>query len=155
VSKAAPSAPRRSLAAQTGILLLAVGGEFLLVAPIAIWLGGSIGLAAAGVAAGLCLAGAMGALLVGWLLRDLPNAAHGMLAGMLPRMGIPLGGAMVFHMQGGVLAEAGLLVYLVVFYPVALGVETFLSLPPTGPAGLPGKTVPPGQTNSDPPQDAP
>ena len=148
MSKAAPPAPRRSLATQAGILVLAVGGEFVLVAPIAIWLGGSTALAAAAVAAGLCLAGALAALLVGWLLRDLSNPVHGMLAGMLPRMGIPLGGAMVFHLQGGVLAEAGLLVYLVVFYPVALGVETFLSLPPTGLAGLPGKTVSPDNTGT-------
>ena len=69
-------------------------------------------------------------------------------------MGIPLVGALVFHLQGGVLAEAGLLVYLVVFYPVSLGVETYLSLPPTGPTRAPG-TGAPDKPNSDPSEDAP
>ena len=34
----------------------------------------------------------------------------------------------MYHLRGGVLAEAGVLVYLLVFYPVTLGVETTLSL---------------------------
>ncbi len=147
MNKPALTAQRWGLAAQAGILVAVVGGEVALVAPLAIWLNGSIGLAAASVAAGLCLLGALAALVVGWLLRDLPNPVHGMLAGMLPRMGIPLGAALVFHLQGGVLAESGLLVYLLVFYPVSLGVETFLSLPPPGPRPLP-------KTTSEPPQDA-
>ena len=62
MSKAAPSAQRRSLTTQTGIMVLAIGGEFLLVAPIAVWLGGLISLAATAVAAGLCLTGALAAL---------------------------------------------------------------------------------------------
>ncbi len=59
-----------------------------------------------------------------------PNSAwQGMLAGMLPRMAIPLGFAIPLHIHGGPLAEAGLLVYLVVFYPVTLAAETALCLP--------------------------
>ena len=64
-----------------------------------------------------------------------------MLVGMLVRMGIPLGAALLVVFRGGPLADAGFLYYLVVFYLVTLTVETFLALggrvprkkmPPTG-----------------------
>ena len=49
--------------------------------------------------------------------------------GMMIRMGIPLAAALAVYFVGGPLADAGFLYYLVVFYPVTLTVETFLSLP--------------------------
>ena len=51
------------------------------------------------------------------------------LVGMMVRMGIPLAAALTVCFCGGPLANAGFLYYLVVFYPVTLTAETFLSLP--------------------------
>jgi hypothetical protein len=66
------------------------------------------------------------------LLRGPKHALAALLAGMAARMGIPLAFGLAIHLQGGPLAEAGLLYYLLVFYPVALAAETALSLPPPG-----------------------
>jgi hypothetical protein len=55
----------------------------------------------------------------------------GLLVGMALRMGIPLALVVVFHLVGGVLVQAGLLYYFLLFYPLTLTVETALSLPPT------------------------
>jgi len=48
---------------------------------------------------------------------------------MAARMGIPLAFALACHLRGGLLADAGLLYYLLLFYPVTLGVETAWLLP--------------------------
>ena len=48
------------------------------------------------------------------------------LLGMFPRMGIPLAVCMVVYLQGGRLAEAGFVYYILVFYFVTLVVETVL-----------------------------
>ena len=103
---------------------------YSLVAGAAAWLGGISGCASAGVAAGLCLLGAEVALVVCHLLRGSKYEPYAMLAGMLPRMGIPLMLGLVLQIRGGILAENGLLIYLVVFYPVTLAVESAMSLPP-------------------------
>ena len=114
---------------QSAVLGLAVLAAYAVVAPVAGLLSGADGLAAAAVAAGLCLLGAILALLVCRSFRGPQRAWQGVLAGMLPRMGVPLAFALVLHLRGGPLAEAGLLVYLVVFYPVTLSLETALTLP--------------------------
>ncbi len=103
--------------------------EFALVGPLAVYLGGRMGLAAAAVAAALCLAGAASALIAADLLRGPQSALQALLAGMAFRMGIPLGAGVALYVRGGPLAEAGVLHYLLVFYPVALTIETALSLP--------------------------
>jgi len=113
---------------QSGIVGAALLLEYGLVAPIAYWHGGRWGLAGAAVAAGLCAAGAVAALLVAQLLEGFRIPFYGMLAGMLPRMGVPLAAGVFLQVRGGPLADAGLLVYLVVFYPVALGTETVVWL---------------------------
>ena len=117
---------------QSAVLGLVVAVTYGLVGPVAGYLSGGVGLAAAGVAAGLCLAGAAVALLSVHLFRGSSAALAGVLLGMAARMVIPLGGGFVFHAQGGPLAEAGLLYYLLVFYPITLAMETWLSLPETG-----------------------
>ncbi len=120
----------RSIAARGTFLGLVVLGLYALVAPVAgFFCGGPAGIWAAAAAALLCLAGAGLALVVSHALREPNHALYGMLLGMAARMGIPLGFGLVCHLQGGALAEAGLLYYLLVFYPVTLGVETALSLP--------------------------
>ena len=110
---------------------MVVVGLYALVAPVAGFCGGAAGIWAAAAAALLCLAGAGLALVVSHALREPNHALYGMLLGMAARMGIPMGFGLLCHLQGGALAEAGLLYYLLVFYPVTLGVETALSLPST------------------------
>jgi len=113
------------------MLVLAVLVALVPVGPVAVCIGGGVALAAAAVAAVFCLAGASIALLVSHLLRGPKRALAALLAGMAARMGIPLAFGLAIHLQGGPLAEAGLLYYLLVFYPVTLAAETALSLPPT------------------------
>ncbi len=87
--------------------------------------------AAASLAAGLCLAGAMAALLAAHWLRDPKLVLQAVLCGMATRMVVPLATGLLIHLRGGPLADAGVLYYLLAFYPLTLGVETFLSLPQT------------------------
>jgi len=101
-----------------------------LAAPIAWYTSGAFGLLTAAVAVVCCLPGAVLALLVGELLGDPALALHRMLLGMMFRMGIPLALALAIDLGGGRLVETGFLYYLGAFYPVVLGVETVLSLPP-------------------------
>jgi len=121
-----PSPPPLGPGKQVGLVAAALAFAYGLVAPVAFWLSGVWGLQAAAVAAGVCLAGASAAVLVVRLLRGLAVPFYGVLAGMLPRMGIPLGAGIVLQVGGGPLADAGLLVYLCVFYPVAVAVETVI-----------------------------
>lgn len=121
----------RSLATRAGMLVLVVLVLYALAAPVAWHLGGSTGVWAASAAAGLCFCGAVLALVIAHLFRAPQHVLYGMLLGMAPRMGIPLGFGLAYHFYGGGLAEAGLLYYLLVFYPITLGVETVLSLPQT------------------------
>ena len=85
--------------------------------------------AAAGVAAASCLLGAATALVVSHLLREPQHAMAALLVATTARMGVPLLVGLVAYLRGGPLAEAGLLYYLLVFYPVTLAVEIGLSLP--------------------------
>jgi hypothetical protein len=119
----------RGLAAQAAVLTVAVLAVYAVVAPVAAAISGLVGLAAAAVAAGLCLVGAGLALVASRRFRDPKNSLQGVLIGMLLRMGVPLFSALAIQVQGGSLAKAGVLIYLVVFYPVTLFVETALSLP--------------------------
>jgi predicted Na+-dependent transporter len=119
----------RSLAAHSAVLAGAVLVVYAVVAPVAGRHGGWMGLAAAAAAAAFCLLGAGLALVACRGLRQPKYALHGVLVGMVVRMGVPLVLALVFQVRGGPLAEAGLLLYLIVFYPVTLSVETALSLP--------------------------
>ena len=109
-------------------------GLSAVVGPVAGLWHGRTGLRAVAVAAGVCLLGALVALVIAHGLRAPRYALYGLLLGMAARMGIPLGCGLAFHLRGGALVDAGLLYYLLVFYPVTLGVETALSLPGDGPA---------------------
>jgi len=120
-------------------LAAVVLAAFVLVGPAAYCLGGFTAVVAAAVAAALCLAGTLIALLAAHFLRGPNLAVPALLVSMTSRMGIPLAFGLAFHLRGGPLAEIGLLYYLLVFYPVALAVETGLSLPPEKGCG----TVPP------------
>ena len=119
----------RGLATQSVILVLAVVVVYAAVAWVAGYLGGAAGLAASATAAGLCLLGAELTLVVCHHFRDPKDAWRAVLLAVLPRMGIPLASALILLFVGGGLVKAGVLYYLVVFYPVTLAVETALTLP--------------------------
>ncbi|NQU26306.1 MAG: hypothetical protein HQ567_33900 [Candidatus Nealsonbacteria bacterium] len=123
------------LGARVGLLIAVDLVLLAVVVSIAGPLAGTTGVVAATVAAGVCLLGAVPALIVSRLLQQCDKALQGMGFAMLLRMAIPLGFAMVIHFQDGGLAAAGFLYYLLMFYPVTLGVETVLSLPKTDPPG--------------------
>lgn len=125
------SAKLRNLSLLTrGFLLgLAVVLVYAVLAPVAVCCNGPAGLWAAAAAGAFCLGGAALALVASYLLCGPKYALHGLLVAMAARMGIPLSLGLACQLYGGVLAEAGLLYYLMVFYPVTLGVETALSLP--------------------------
>lgn len=123
-------------AARCGVSGAVVAAVYLVIAPLAWRVSGSAGLSAAAVAAACCwfaaVCGTTAGLVAGQFVRGQSRAICEFLSGMLLRMGIPLGVALVFYLQGGTLVTAGLLVYLLIFYPVVLAVETTLSLPPGG-----------------------
>jgi len=117
--------------AKAAMLALAVLLVLVPVGLVTMFVGGGKALAAAVVAAVFCLAGATIALMASHLLRGPKNALAALLVGMAARMGVPLTFGLAIHLQGGPLAEAGLLYYLLIFYPITLASETALSLPPT------------------------
>jgi hypothetical protein len=103
---------------------------FAMGSPIVVRFGGCAALTAAALAATLCLAGATFALVISSLLRGPCHAFMALALGTVARLGIPLLPGMMVHLQGGPLAKAGLLYYLLMFYPIALVVEITLSFPP-------------------------
>ncbi len=126
-----------SLAVRAAGLTIVVVLLYAAVAPVGWHLRGPTGLTAAAAAAGVCWLGATLALVVSHLLRGPSAALYGLLFGMALRMGVPMIAALILHVRRGALAEAGVLYYLLVFYPVTLGVETALSLPKIEPASRP------------------
>lgn len=111
-----------------GVLGVAVLAAFI---PAAWWMWtsrGAVGVTAAAVAAVICLIGATGALLLTALLRGSSYAIHGLLGGMLLRLGLPLGVGVVLSSRGGDLARAGVFGLILLFYLLTLVVETLLSL---------------------------
>jgi len=119
----------RGLAARDAMLALVVVVVFLAVAPVAAGLGGWTAILGAVAAALVCLFASGLALVISHLLRAPQNALYGMLLAMTVRMCFPLGIGLACHLRGGVLADSGMLYYLLIFYPVTLLVETILSLP--------------------------
>ena len=114
--------------AQVSVLGLAVLVAYALVAPVAVATGGPGGLAASATAAALCLLGAEAALIASRAVAQRGKMLEGVLVGSALRMGIPLTFGLALQVSVKPLADAYLLVYLLVFYPVTLFVETFLSL---------------------------
>ncbi len=125
---------RETMLGLAWLLMTLVAGVFVKL------FGGNAGLAAMTLAAVLCLAGASAAMAVCHLLRKPRQALASLFFGTILRLGIPLAPGLIFHLHGGLLAEAGLLYYLLLFYPLTLAAGTILSLPavpratPRGPA---------------------
>jgi len=95
--------------------------------PLAFNFKGNGGLAAALVAAGICLVAGMLSLMANEAFRGPQFVMHHVLFGITIRMGIPLVACMWIYYNGGTLAEGGLVYYLLVFYLVTLLVETMLA----------------------------
>ncbi len=123
-----------SPATQTLFLTLATALAYGMVGPIAYRLAAADGLLAAAAAAVACWLGAVGGIAVAFPFRARGERYVGMgfLAGMLPRMGVPLASSAALHLLGGPLAEAGVVYYALVLYLVLLGLETAMSLPTKG-----------------------
>lgn len=115
-------------------MALVLFGTCLIVSPVAWYLSGRWGLAAAVAAASLCWVGAvLGAttgVIVGRWIKGPARPLYEFLVGMLFRMGVPIGGAVVAHIMGGPLRDAGMLYYVMGLYLISLAVETLFSLPP-------------------------
>jgi hypothetical protein len=105
-------------------LLLAVATPFLLI------YGTAWSVAAAGVAGGLCLAGAILSLWIAYTLREPRFALTGLLLGMAANMFIPLAFGVMIHISGGTLSQSGFIYYLIFFYLATLAAKTMLILPP-------------------------
>jgi hypothetical protein len=119
---------RQGAMGQSAWLLLAVLAALAVIGPVAAHRGGSHGFWAAAVAAALCLSGATVALLLSHALRGGKLVLYAVLLGMAARLGVPLGLGLALHLCNEPLANSGLLFYLLVFYPVSLIVEIYLSL---------------------------
>lgn len=86
------------------------------------------GLAAAAIAFGVCWLGSALALLCSAMFQGPQQATNSLMLGMMFRMGLPLGAGLLLTTQNGILAEAGVIGMIVVYYLLALVVETLLSL---------------------------
>ena len=120
---------RLGLAARCGLVTLAVAIALAIAGALAFRLHEGAGVAAAGVAAGVCLLGSIAALTVSQFLQGPEAALRRVLASMALRMFVPLAFCLVVAALGGPLAEAGCVYYVLVFYLVTLAVDTVLALP--------------------------
>jgi hypothetical protein len=84
------------------------------------------GVLSAVVAMATCLGGGFLALWLVQLCQGPGSVMPQVLLGMFARMGIPLLVCIIVYLQGGRLAEAGFVYYLLAFYFVTLIVETVL-----------------------------
>ena len=126
----------KSLAAKLALLAAVEAAAFVVISPVAWISGGPLGLLAALVAATSCLAGGALALAVSGLFRNPQQAYAGVLLGMMAGMGLPLGVAIFCHFAGAGLARAGVMFYLLYFFPITLAVKTILSLPAVSRVGI-------------------
>jgi hypothetical protein len=120
---------RRGLPSRIALLSSVVFALAAVLTPIAWSKAGWLGVEAMAVAAGACLAGAVGALAVTGHRSAPKDALVGLLLAMSLRLGLPLAVAAGCLLPGGRLADTGCFAYILVFYPVTLAIETALSLP--------------------------
>ena len=113
------------------IITLVLGGVFPLIA----WIGykqyQQAGFNAVLIAALLCWVGSIMGLIPAILVRDPEQPEQGVnavLMGMLIRMSIPLGGGFFLHQLVEKLADAKILLFTLIYYLIALIVDTILAL---------------------------
>jgi hypothetical protein len=119
---------RLSLAAQLAAVSATVAGAWLLTAPVAYTISGADGLLAAAVAAGVCWFGAALALATSRLFHGPSATLYAMAIGMMARTFLPLALGIVLQLNVPVLAHNGMIFYLLIFYVVAMAVETTLTV---------------------------
>ena len=119
----------KSLPARIAVLTAVEALALAISMPLAWLIGGHFAVLAATIAAAACLIGGVLALAISGLFRDPEQAFAGVLLGMGAGMGIPLAVALACHLGGGELSRAGVMFYLLIFFPVTLTVKTVLSLP--------------------------
>lgn len=90
---------------------------------------GNASLEAAGLAAAVCLATGLGALLLAHRGRGTPSSVAWVLAGDGIAMGLPLALVMMLQRSGHSLHEAGFFRYIVVFFLATLTARTLLVAP--------------------------
>jgi hypothetical protein len=89
---------------------------------------GMVGISAATVAFGICLACGILALFVTAMSQKLNQGVQGVLGAMLVRMGVPLFALFVLPKIGGPLVAAGVTGMVMAYYLITLAAETWLSL---------------------------
>ena len=102
---------------------------FAVITPFLWFFGSAWSLVAAGVAAGLCTAGAVLGLWIHHVFADPKLALTALLLGMAVNMGVPFAFGVAIHLGGGPLSESGFLYYLLFFYLLTLAIKTLLTLP--------------------------
>ena len=121
---------QKSLAFRAALLGLIVLAAAAVVLPLGnMFFHHEYGFAGGVTAAGICLMAAWLALCVCDRLQGPEYIMPSILVGMMIRMGVPLAAVVISRIFGGPLANADFLNYLIVFYPVTLVAETWLSLP--------------------------
>ncbi len=89
---------------------------------------GLSGIVASAIAASVCWAAAVGALLVTRQFTNTTDAVSGVLGATLIRTGVPMAAAVLISSNSPTLAAAGVFGKFVIFFLVALAVETCLSV---------------------------
>jgi hypothetical protein len=134
---------RLGFVAQSGIVAGVVAAIWLLLAPLGYALTGTTGLVAAAVAAAVSLLAAEFALSIGQLFRGPAAPMYGMVAGMFARMSVALLAGIAIQRGVPALADAAMILYLLVFYLATLAIETALLLAKVRPDSVrPGAELP-------------
>ena len=113
------------------IITLVLGGVF----PVIAWIGykqyQQAGFNAVLIAALLCWVGSIIGIIPAILVRNSEQPKQGVnavLVGMLIRMSIPFGGGLFLHQSVKNLADAKILMFTLIYYLIALIVDTLLAL---------------------------
>jgi hypothetical protein len=133
---------RLGLFAQAGVVAGVVLAAWLLVAAVAFAISGSAGMIAAAVGGLVCLVGAEIALALAALFRGPAAAMYSLAVAMLARTIVSMVFGVALHLAVPMLAAAGMIFYLLIFYVVALATETVLMVAKVAPStASPGKAV--------------
>ena len=119
---------RLGFAARAGLFSVTLLGFGVLCAALAIARQGTAGLLAVGTAVAVCLVAGLAALTAGRLLSRPSQRLHQLAARMVLHNGIPLFAILALQLRGGVLTEAGVILYFLFFYLLMLAAETLLTV---------------------------
>lgn len=122
-----------SLSGRETLLALACVLGYGIVAPLAFWRSGVVGLWAATVPAVVCWACASAALLIASRCQGPWGALYGVLLGIAIQTGVPVLLAMVVSLVAPAWMDAGMIYYLMGFYLLALTTKTLLAMSDVNP----------------------